>query len=428
LDRPNLIPLNAFVEIFTSLSVNEYKNVVMHSLQVAKFSRHLARSIGLKHHPEQVYLAGLLHDTGLILKASIENYDVFIDAFRNIPDLEKIVLTLDRKDRHSFISHLLASHIGFIDADCAKALTYHHTPFHQINDDENVALLANCIKAADTISLAFMRNADIFSEETLKTMIQSVEKDTGLNDEVKKAAIGTLKDVRNLVDLLDNETHFDSDVSLSCVEFESAAKLIASLLDLRSPYTRIHTFSVARITRQLTAELMTEVDARFMKIAAFLHDIGKMTIPLEILHKKGSLNEIETIVMRTHVVVTKKVLSKCGLEIFGSVSGSHHERLDGSGYPAGLKKDQINLYVRILQIADVFSALTEERPYRRALAPSEALCVIEEQVNAGKLDGIVFGKLQQLVKNDYRIETFSHVLEDIFGPDLKDLVLTVANE
>jgi putative nucleotidyltransferase with HDIG domain len=316
--------LNAFVEIFTSLPVNEYKNVVMHSLQVAKFSRHLARSIGLKHHPEQVYLAGLLHDTGLILKASIENYDVFIDAFRNIPDLEKIVLTLDRKDRHSFISHLLASHIGFIDADCAKALTYHHTPFHQIDDDENVALLANCIKAADTISLAFMRNAEIFSEETLKTMIQSVEKDIGLSDEVKKAAIGTLKDVRNLV------------------EFESAAKLIASLLDLRSPYTRIHTFSVSRITRQLTAELMTEIDARFMNIAAFLHDIGKMTTPLEILHKKGSLNEIETIVMRTHVVVTKKVLSKCKLEIFGSVSGSHHERLDGSGYPAGLKKDQIN--------------------------------------------------------------------------------------
>ncbi|AJC73622.1 phosphohydrolase [Pseudothermotoga hypogea DSM 11164 = NBRC 106472] len=239
MEELNSIPLNAFVELFASLGVHEYKNFIAHSVQVAKITRHLARSLGLTHHPDHVYLAGLLHDVGLILKASIENYDVFIDAFRNIPDLEKIVLTLDKKDTHSFVSHLLASHIDFVDKDCAKALMYHHTAFNMI-PDESVALLANCIKAADAISLAFLRTSEIFNEETLKSMIQSLERDKGLNDEVRKAAIDVLKDVRSLLDLLDNEHHFSSDARIWCADFERATKLIAALLDLRSPYTRIH--------------------------------------------------------------------------------------------------------------------------------------------------------------------------------------------
>lgn len=424
----NSIPLKAFVELFASLGVHEYKNIISHSVQVAKISRHLARSLGLAHHPDQVYLAGLLHDIGLIFKASIENYEVFIDAFRNIPDLEKIVLTLDRKDRHSFISHVVASHLDFLSVDCTRALLYHHTPFDEILDEEGVALLANCIKAADTISLTFLKSAEMLSEGTLESMIKSLEKDMGLNQEVRKAAIDSLKDVRSLLDLLDNEPHFKSDAELSCANFEKATKLIAALLDLRSPYTRIHTFSVARIAKQLTSELMTEIDQRFMGIAAFLHDIGKITTPLEILHKRGSLNEIETIVMRTHVVMTEKVLLKGGLDMFRAVSTSHHERLDGSGYPYGLDKSQINMYMRILQISDVFSALTEERPYRKAMSPFDALSVIEEQVNAGKLDGIVFEKLKQLIDNGFTLETFSHVLEDIFGPDLTNLVLQEIND
>ncbi|WP_448523051.1 HD domain-containing phosphohydrolase [Pseudothermotoga sp.] len=416
------------MELFASLGVHEYKNLMVHSLQVAKISRHLARSLGLAHHPDQVYLVGLLHDVGLIFKLSIENYEVFIDAFRNIPDLEKIVLTLDRKDRHSFISHVVASHLGFLNVDCTQALLYHHTPFDEISDEEGVALLANCIKAADTISLVFLKSAEMFSEVTLESMIKSLEKDMGLNQEVRKATIDSLKDVRSLVDLLDSETHFNSDAKISCADFERAAKLTAALLDLRSPYTRIHTFSVARIAKQLTSQLMTEIDQRFMGIAALFHDLGKITTPLEILHKRGSLNEIETIVMRTHVVMTEKVLLKSGLDMFHAVSASHHERLDGSGYPRGLDRSQINMYMRILQISDVFSALTEERPYRKAMAPFEALKVIENGVRDGKLDGIVFEKLKQLIDNGFTLETFSHVLEDIFGPDLTNLVLQEIND
>lgn len=173
---------------------------------------------------------------------------------------------------------------------------------------------------------------------------------------------------------------------------------------------------------------MTEIDQRFMGIAALLHDLGKITTPLEILHKRGSLNELETIVMRTHVVMTEKILLKSGLDAFRTVSTSHHERLDGSGYPYGLDRSQINMYMRILQISDVFSALTEERPYRKAMSPFEALSVIEGQVNAGKLDGIVFEKLKQLINNGFTLETFSHVLEDVFGPDLTDLVLEKASD
>lgn len=78
--------MKSFVKIFSSLGVHEYKNIVQHSIQVAKLTRHFVRMLDLPKNPDQVYLAGLLHDVGLVFKASIENYELF-DAFRNIPDL-----------------------------------------------------------------------------------------------------------------------------------------------------------------------------------------------------------------------------------------------------------------------------------------------------------------------------------------------------
>lgn len=103
--------------------------------------------------------------------------------------------------------------------------------------------------------------------------------------------------------------------------------MIAGLLDLRSPYTRSHTFWVAKIAKELAPQLMTEKDSIVMSVAALLHDIGKITTPLEVLHKRGSLNDFEQISMRMHVVKTHKVLIKSGLESFSLISSSHHERL-----------------------------------------------------------------------------------------------------
>ncbi|MEJ5229517.1 MAG: HD domain-containing phosphohydrolase [Pseudothermotoga sp.] len=413
-----IIPLESFVKIFSSFGVHEYRNIIVHSIQVAKLTRHFVQSLDLRKNLEQVYLAGLLHDVGLIFKASIENYEVFVDAFRNIPDIEKIVITLDKRDRHSFISYLLTSRLNFLCSYCSRALIYHHTPYDAISESD-IALLANCIKAADMISLTFLKDGrGIFSPELIESMIHSVEKDNSLNEDVKKISVETLRDYRVLEDLLSSEHGFESDLTLSCNEFEPAAKLIAGLLDLRSPYTRSHTFWVARTAKELARELMTEKDSVIMNVAALLHDIGKVTTPLEVLHKRGTLNDFELISMRMHVVKTNKVLLNSGLGSFSLISSSHHERLDGSGYPYGLKSDQINLQMRILQVSDVFSALVEERPYRRALEIHEALGVIEREVNAGKLDGIVFEKLKELVKNGLVVGGFNHVLEDFFGTEV----------
>jgi len=413
-----IIPLESFVKIFTSFGVHEYKNIILHSVQVAKLTRHFVKLLNLGKNLDQVYLTGLLHDVGLIFKASIENYEVFIDAFRNIPDLEKIVITLDKRDRHSFISYLLSSHLNFLCPYCSRALIYHHTPYDAISESD-VALLANCIKAADTISLIFLKDGrGIFSPELIESIIHSVEKDNGLNEDVKRVSVETLMDYRVLEDLLSSEDDFESDLRLSCNDFEPAAKLIAGLLDLRSPYTRSHTFWVARTAKELARELMTENDSVVMNVAALLHDIGKVTTPLEVLHKRGTLNGFELIAMRMHVVKTNKVLLKSGLESFSLLSSSHHERLDGSGYPYGLKSDQINLQMRILQVSDVFSALVEERPYRRALEIHEALGVIEREVNAGRLDGTVFEKLKELVENGFVVGGLKHVLEDFFGTEV----------
>jgi len=188
---------------------------------------------------------------------------------------------------------------------------------------------------------------------------------------------------------------------------------------MRSPYTRNHTFLVTEISKQITLETLSEEDSRLIEISALLHDIGKLKIPLGILHKKGPLNDKEMLIMKSHVVETYKMLVRSGLQNIANISASHHERLDGSGYPLGISGKQLTLYSRILQIADVFAALIEPRPYRNALNIYEAIEIIQKEVENGKLDKDVFEKLKHIIKNGF-LDKFlenriRHVFEDFFG-------------
>lgn len=413
------VPLNTFVKLMHELGILEYKNFIKHSFQVAKLSKQIAQNINLDYEPEQIYLAGLLHDFGLVLKASVENYELFKDIFRNTPDIEKVVLALDKKDQHSLLSNLVTSKIQFVNPDCSKALLYHHMSGNEIGESKKIALLANCIKAADTISLANMRKKrDELSAESMEEMVNAIEKDRGLFEEVKKASLEIIHDYTKIFDLLDEQDDFSSSKQLSLKDFETGAKLIATLMDLRSPYTRSHTFLVTRVAKQLTAELMSEEDSRFMTVAALLHDIGKISTPLEILHKKSSLNDKELLIMRRHAVETHRMLSRAGIKAVADVSASHHERLDGSGYPVGLKSNETTIYMRILQVSDVFSALVEKRPYRDAVSLNEAIEILEKEASFKKLDSQVCKKLKELINNGYLDEfftnRFTHVLEDLF--------------
>jgi HD-GYP domain-containing protein (c-di-GMP phosphodiesterase class II) len=156
----------------------------------------------------------------------------------------------------------------------------------------------------------------------------------------------------------------------------------ATALELRDNETEGHTRRVAVTTTQLAVRMgVRDEDIMFMRWGSLLHDIGKMGIPDSILLKPGPLSDEEWVTMRTHPVLAYEMLSP--IDYLGNaldIPYCHHEKWDGSGYPRGLKGEQIPLAARIFAIVDVWDALTSDRPYRSAWTPEKTMIYIQEQV------------------------------------------------
>lgn len=150
---------------------------------------------------------------------------------------------------------------------------------------------------------------------------------------------------------------------------------LANAIEAKDPYTRGHSERVGGWSRRIAARLgLRPGDVETVGQAGLLHDIGKIGVPELILRKRGALDEAEWSVMRRHPVTGSQIVAP-----FEHLAGAsivirhHHERRDGSGYPDGLVGDAIPLGARIVAVADVFDALTSERPYRAALPRQAAL-------------------------------------------------------
>jgi putative nucleotidyltransferase with HDIG domain len=180
---------------------------------------------------------------------------------------------------------------------------------------------------------------------------------------------------------------------------DRVAKGFAMVVDSKSPFTAGHSQRVA-VYADVIAEQMG-LDAnhrRWLRRAALLHDIGKLAISNTILDKPGKLTDAEFAAIKTHSRLSAEILS--GIPAFQdivAVAGGHHERLDGKGYPFGLAGDAISLETRIVSVADVFDALTADRPYRKAMPVAEALAVMAREVGTA-FDGKCFDALKQALQ------------------------------
>jgi putative nucleotidyltransferase with HDIG domain len=163
-------------------------------------------------------------------------------------------------------------------------------------------------------------------------------------------------------------------------------KLLAAVIDARDKYTLGHSNRVARLSTALGKSLgFGEMDLKDLEVAAMFHDVGKIKTPDSILKKTGPLNKREVEQMMTHTQDGANILSIVGsLHKYIPTALHHHEWYDGSGYPEGLKRDEIHPYAAIVAIAAAFDAITSSRPYRPAMPMDEAL----EQIK--KFKGIQF--------------------------------------
>jgi len=182
---------------------------------------------------------------------------------------------------------------------------------------------------------------------------------------------------------------------------ESVLFTLARSIEGKDPYTHGHCERLAEYSARLAQHLgLAEEQVTALRRAGVVHDIGKIAVPDAILLKPAKLTADEWTLIREHPVVGERICAP--LKSFRAVLPiirHHHEKFDGSGYPDKLRGDDIPVAARVLQIVDVYDALTTERPYKKAFSITDALQTMKQEVAQGWWDPYIFDQFEMLVRN-----------------------------
>ena len=176
-------------------------------------------------------------------------------------------------------------------------------------------------------------------------------------------------------DLLAQTEKLKESYKKSQIILDGIVKTLSKIVETRDPYTSGHEDQVAKIACKIAKEMkLTEEQISSIHISATLHDIGKISVPSEILTKPSVLSNLEREIIKTHCKVANDILINIEFPYpVAEIIYQHHERMDGSGYPRGLKGDDIAMEARIIGVADVIDAMASYRPYRPALGVDAAI-------------------------------------------------------
>ena len=185
-------------------------------------------------------------------------------------------------------------------------------------------------------------------------------------------------------------------------ELENAETVLFSLarsIEAKDPYTGGHCERLSEYSVALAERIGLSDELRVaLRRGGIVHDIGKVAIPDHILLKPGRLTDEEWKIMKQHPIVGEKICRPLkSFRLVTPIIRHHHEKLDGTGYPDGLKGDQIPITAQVLQTVDIYDAMITHRPYRKALAPEEVFAEMREEVKRGWWDGALVDELEALV-------------------------------
>ena len=181
-------------------------------------------------------------------------------------------------------------------------------------------------------------------------------------------------------------------------QLDRIAGAFARVVDAKSPWTFRHSERVRTLVAGLAAALGVDDETLAeLRRAALLHDIGKLAISNRVLDKPGKLTKAELAAVRRHPLTTERILDHvpCFRDL-APLAAAHHERLDGRGYPRGLDGSELTPPMRMLAVADVYEALTSDRPYRAAWSPEQALAMMRAD-EAGRIDREVIAALERVL-------------------------------
>jgi HD-GYP domain-containing protein (c-di-GMP phosphodiesterase class II) len=210
-------------------------------------------------------------------------------------------------------------------------------------------------------------------------------------------------------------------LTLDISQLRELAVFFARIIDFRSRFTATHSAGVAATAETLAGLAgFSKREREYMRIAGLLHDLGKLAVPREILEKPGKLDKSEFDVIRAHTYHTYRILDT--LEDFDTINtwGSfHHERLNGKGYPFHHDGDVLSLGSRIMCVSDVFTAITEDRPYRTGMTPGEANTVLHSMVKSGAIDAEIVNLLERNIED---VNGMRHIAQTESGKMYEDII------
>lgn len=359
------------------LDVAEKKSF-QHSRRAALTSLTISKKLGQDDNfLKDIYIATLLHDIG----ATESKKDYY-----HMPDHIRM---------HSQIGAQLVKKLGFNDR-LSDFVAFHHAPWDGQGyfniEKEQISLGARILCLADQVDMKYNIAKPYYEQNEEIIKFVKGAKGSKFDHDVADCFLELAEQDKFWLDY----TFFDIKGILqqmvpsgqSCYglfELEQLADSFAVVIDNYSKFTINHSRGVADLAESLADfSGLDQESVKKIKVAGLLHDLGKVSIPREILEKNGKLTKMEFQFIKAHSYYTKKVLMMVkGLEEIAQWAGNHHEKLNGKGYPEGEKK--LAFPERLLAVVDIYQALVEDRPYREPMGHNQAIEIIQKMANYGEL-------------------------------------------
>lgn len=357
-------------------------SIATHQIRTAFIAWQISKSCGLdKERIERVFTAALLHDIGALTPED----KVRLHRFEEI-NIETHCIRGEFFFRLCpFLSH------------SAGMVRLHHTPWEEFEtslDDPDV-LESQIIYTADLVERLIVRDRYILHQvEDIGSKIASCAR-SEINAEVIDLFMGLSKQEDFWLDLTSPRLysvllHFGPfrKIEIDYDQIFSLAVLLRSIIDFRSKFTSTHSTGVTECAVILSRIFgLTEPEISAMEIAGSFHDLGKLAVPNSILEKPAGLTKDEFAIIKQHTYFTYTVLTTIGgLDQIAEWAAFHHEKLDGTGYPFHIKADRMSTGARIMAVADIFTALAEDRPYRKGMGRKEIERILSDYAKRGLLD------------------------------------------
>jgi len=376
-------------------------SVVSHHKKVAYIAYKIAKEMNLNNESLiDLIIASLLHDIG-VFYLNIKLDKKSFDKGENL---------------HALVGYHLLKENSTLNK-VSNIIRYHHSQWDQVQSSNDIPTSTNILHLADQI--AFLTESyDIYgqSKEIFKIVSKGIEHDycheAILAFENLAAQEYFCLDLKSstAIDMKLDKVMRSFDEKITTDRLLDISKIVSYIVDFRSPFTTTHSIGIAKVSKELIALMdYSSEDQEIMEAAGYLHDVGKLVVPPRILNKDGKLNHDEWKIMRTHTYYTFQVLEPIHeLPYLKEWAAYHHETLDGKGYPFHLKGEELSQGARIMAVADIFTAVAEDRPYRKGMNKDQVIKIFKELVENNKLDKDI---VQILFENYQHVDTIRQEIQ-----------------